>query len=409
MTSKPKIFISAYACEPGLGSEIGVGWHWVLEMSRHFELWVLTRKSNQHTIEPWVAEHPEYAGIHFLYFDLPQWAKWWKRGLSGVRTYYVLWQWFANGLVRRTMKENGIELFHHLTYGNALWPVSRWGQQQQFVWGPIGGAETIPQDYSRHYGRKSRLIEWARRLAVGAMRWNLGFRRRCRRAALILCKTEDMRAAIPEKYRSKAILFTDVAVEEQPRTEAPETTHDKVEYLAVGRLDAWRGFDVMLEAFAAAVRRNPQLHLTLLGQGGDGERLKGIIAREGLAEHVSMPGKVDMAEYRRRMASCDVVVNSSLREGAVTVSFDSMAAGKPLLCVDTGGFTRYFSEEYAIVLPRRSRAELVEQMTAAMLQLADAATRERMGRAALAAGSRFTWATKGQEIAEAFNDLIKNA
>ena len=409
MTSKPKIFISAYACEPGLGSEIGVGWHWVLEMSRHFELWVLTRKSNQHTIEPWIAEHPEYAGIHFLYFDLPQWAKWWKRGLSGVRTYYVLWQWFANGLVRHTMKEQGIQTFHHLTYGNALWPVSLWGQKQRFVWGPIGGAETIPQDYSRHYGRKSRLIEWVRRMAVGCMRWNAGFRRRCRCASLILCKTEDMRATIPEKFRSKAILFTDVAVEAQSAAEVSAVSHEKVEYLAVGRLDAWRGFDVMLEAFAQAVRRNPQLHLTLLGQGGDGARLKSIIAREGLAEYVSMPGKVDMAEYQRHMASCDVVVNSSLREGAVTVSFDSMAEGKPLLCVDTGGFTRYFSEKYAIVLPRGHRAELVERMAEAMLQLADAPTRERMGAAARAAGGRFTWAAKGEEIADAFNKLLNHA
>ena len=60
MTSKPKIFVSAYACEPGLGSEIGVGWHWVLEMSRYFELWVLTRESNRPTIEPWIAAHPEF-------------------------------------------------------------------------------------------------------------------------------------------------------------------------------------------------------------------------------------------------------------------------------------------------------------------------------------------------------------
>ena len=42
---KLKIFVSAYACELDLGSEIGVGWHWVLEMSKYFELWVLTRKS----------------------------------------------------------------------------------------------------------------------------------------------------------------------------------------------------------------------------------------------------------------------------------------------------------------------------------------------------------------------------
>lgn len=42
------------------------------------------------------------------------------------------------------------------------------------------------------------------------------------------------------------------------------------------------------------------------------------------------------------MKKCDAVINASLKEGAVTVSFDSMALGKPLLCIDTTGYTRYF-------------------------------------------------------------------
>ena len=78
-----KIFVSVYACEPNLGSEIGVGWHWVLEMSKYFDLWVLTRESNRHTIEPWTAAHPEYAHIHWLYYDWPKWARCWKKGLRG--------------------------------------------------------------------------------------------------------------------------------------------------------------------------------------------------------------------------------------------------------------------------------------------------------------------------------------
>lgn len=70
-------------------------------------------------------------------------------------------------IVRETMQTNGIKVFHHLTYGNALWPVSAYGSRQKFIWGPIGGLETIPGDYSRHYSRKSRLIERLRRLSVG--------------------------------------------------------------------------------------------------------------------------------------------------------------------------------------------------------------------------------------------------
>ena len=77
---KIKVFVSAYACEPGLGSEIGVGWHWVLEMSKNFELWVLTRKSNQQNIEQWMNTHKEQYNINFIYFDLPKPLRFWKRG-----------------------------------------------------------------------------------------------------------------------------------------------------------------------------------------------------------------------------------------------------------------------------------------------------------------------------------------
>ena len=92
---KKKIFVSAYACEPNLGSEIGVGWRWVLEMSKYFDLWVLTRSSNKKSIEPWIEEHPQFKNIQFLYYDLPDWAKWWKKGQRGVRIYYNLWQWLS--------------------------------------------------------------------------------------------------------------------------------------------------------------------------------------------------------------------------------------------------------------------------------------------------------------------------
>lgn len=407
--TKQKIFISAYACEPGLGSEIGVGWHWVLEMSKYFELWVLTRCSNQHTIEPWIAEHPAYSHIHFLYFDLPKWARFWKKGLRGVRTYYNIWQWMTNGIVRKTMQENDIHIFHHLTYGNVLWKVSSYGQKQFFIWGPAGGVETIPKEYSRLYPRKMRLVEKVRRMVAVNLKWNGGFKHRCKNADLIFCKTDILRQHIPARYRDKAILFTDVAVDNL--LEAPAITESapekRVEFITVGRLDPWRGFDLTIEAFAKAAEKNSHIHLTVIGKGADKERLQALIAERKLTDKVTIAGAVSMERYQEYMRNCDVVVNASLKEGAVTVSFDSMAMGKPLICIDTTGYTRYFSPEYAEIIQRKDRESTIQALAESMVKLTDTHTRYEMGKKAQLAGNLFTWENRGKEIFAAITKALK--
>lgn len=403
---KLKILISAYACEPGLGSEIGVGWHWVLEMSKYFELWVLTRESNRHTIEPWIAEHPEYKHIRFLYYDWPKWARFWKKGLRGVRTYYNLWQMCTNGIVKRTMQENGIRIFHHLTYGNVLWKVSSYGQKQFFVWGPVGGLESIPEEYSRHYDKKSRMIEKVRRVVTSMAVWNRGFRKRCKQANLILCKTEITRNLIPQRYADKAILFTDVAAEISSAFHQSKRTNNNVtEFITVGHLDAWRGFDLVIEAMAGAIASNPNIHLTIVGSGLDKIRLERLIEKYSLKSFVTLTGKVSMKTYRELMANADVVVNAALKEGAVTVSFDCMAMGKPLICLDTTGYTRYFTNDYAILIPRKGRAEVIQSLEEAMLRMTQPKERDRLGRKAQEVSEKFSWENHGKEI----RDAILNA
>lgn len=406
---KTKIFVSAFSCMPHMGSEPGVGWHWIMEMSKYFELWVLVHKEPVDDIEKYVKEHGIDKKIHFIYYDIPGNSLFFKNGkFRWVRTYYMIWTALANRIVKRTMQENGIKIFHNLTFGNAIWPVSKFGQKQFFIWGPIGGIETIPADYSCHYNTKSRIIEWVRRTMAKTLRWNLGFNRRCKNADLMLCKTEAMRMAIPEKYRHKAVLFTDVAVEPQTSTPQMGKAENKVlQYISVGRLDAWRGFDVLIESFCEALQVYPNMKLSILGDGADRKRLESIIEKNQLNNSVFLLGNVSIAEYNRIISTCDVVVNSCLKEGAVTVSFDSMRYGKPLICVDSGGFTRYFSNEYAIVLPQQSRRKLIQSMKKAILDLTDKNQRHSMGELARNVGNQFTWDIKGEKIYEIITNFHK--
>ncbi|MGB2889494.1 MAG: hypothetical protein WBC04_17505, partial [Candidatus Acidiferrales bacterium] len=86
-----KVLVSAYACEPKKGSEAGAGWNWVCQISRFEECWVITRLNNRDAIDRALAGSP-MPRVHFVYYDLPQWARFWKKGQRGTRAYYYLWQ-----------------------------------------------------------------------------------------------------------------------------------------------------------------------------------------------------------------------------------------------------------------------------------------------------------------------------
>jgi glycosyltransferase involved in cell wall biosynthesis len=245
------------------------------------------------------------------------------------------------------------------------------------------------------------LIEWARRLSVRTLTVNRGFIKRCKDANLIFCKTMSALNSIPPDYRSKAIVFTDVAVKMIDASMYVSEKHNPegfTSYLAVGRLDAWRGFDLLLEAFSQAVRVNTNIRLEILGKGTDKKRLQDIIEKNQLKSFVFLLGQVSMEEYYQKMATCDVVVNPSLKEGAVTMAFDSMSFGKPLICIETGGYTRFFKNDYAVIIPRTSRQEVIEDLANGIIQLTNYEERKRKGEKAHSAGREFSWQHKGELI-----------
>ena len=399
-SNKLKIFISAYACEPNHGSEIGVGWHWVLEMSKYFDLWVLTRKSNKRNIENWVKNNPEFNKINFLYYDLPKSLRFWKKGLRGVRTYYIIWQRLTNRIVKNTMLQNDIKIYHLLTYGNASYPCSKFGQKQFFIWGPTSAGDFIPKEYSRHYTLKGRFLEILRRLTSKVLRYNNGFQSRCKNADLILCKTKLTYDSIPKMAKENAVLFTDVAVNitEVNQYQKQEKEVNNIKYLAVGSLVGWRGFDILIEAFSLAVKSNKNISLNILGSGRDKIRLQSLITKLKMNSFIKLQGQVSMHRYYQEMADCDVAVNPCLKEGAVTFSFDSMSFAKPLVCIDSGGHTRYFTNEYSFVIARKSRKEVIEKLSKSFVHLFDKDKRQKYGLKSKEFGLKYDWNQKGEDI-----------
>ena len=141
-----RILVSAYACSPGFGSEQGVGWNRALQLARFHEVWVVTRSKNRAAIEAALAREPR-PNLHFLYQDLPRWARLWKKKRRGMHLYYYLWQMGAYWAGRRLHREVKLDQVHHVTFVNYWMPSFLALLPVPLVWGPVGGGETCPASF----------------------------------------------------------------------------------------------------------------------------------------------------------------------------------------------------------------------------------------------------------------------
>ena len=164
MSTRVRVLVSAYACEPEKGSEPGVGWNWVKQIARFHEVWVITRTNNRTPIERALSKEP-MPNVRWVYFDLPRWGRIWKHGQRGVRLYYCLWQAGVYFKGRRLHKDIIFNLIHHVTFVNYWMPSFLALLPVPFVWGPVGGGESSPRAFHKTFSFKGKIYECLRGIA----------------------------------------------------------------------------------------------------------------------------------------------------------------------------------------------------------------------------------------------------
>lgn len=99
--------------------------------------------------------------------------------------------------------------------------------------------------------------------------------------------------------------------------------------LSVGRLDPYKGFDVVLRAFARVRCAFPDWKLVILGEGPERSVLESLSDQLGLQDVVQMPGTVSDPEVW--MAQAGLVVQASRFEGFPNVLLEAMGMGAAVI------------------------------------------------------------------------------
>jgi glycosyltransferase involved in cell wall biosynthesis len=152
------------------------------------------------------------------------------------------------------------------------------------------------------------------------------------RADLVITPSVTLKRALeahgvtaPVEYLSNGIDSTIVA----PKSSYAPTG----KLLHAGRLGHEKNVDVVLQAFALLLERQPGLTLDIVGDGPAREHLERVAARLGIAERVRMRGFMDRPALGRIYREYDAFVTASTIETQGIVLLEAMSAGLPIAAV----------------------------------------------------------------------------
>ncbi len=118
-----------------------------------------------------------------------------------------------------------------------------------------------------------------------------------------------------------------------PRREGP------CRFLFLGRMDAWKGIDDLLDAAQLLTQSHVSFHLTLAGPpgtAGDADILNGKIAARGLRGVVDYLGPVLGLDKDRLFREADVYVQPSHNEGMPISLLEALAYSLPVIATRVG-------------------------------------------------------------------------
>jgi len=170
---------------------------------------------------------------------------------------------------------------------------------------------------------------------------------------------------------------------------------------AVGRFAPVKRFERLIEAALVAKGRVPALEVTIAGEGPELERLQRIVAGARAENWITFPGRLTNDELLALYQRAWIVASASLAEGWGLTLTEAAACGTPAVATDISGHRCSVVDGVTGVLaPVESLGEAIADV------LGDDASREQMGKAALARAQTLTWESSAVGVIKALHGEV---
>jgi glycosyltransferase involved in cell wall biosynthesis len=284
---------------------------------------------------------------------------------------------------RRLHREVAFDLVHHVTFVNFWMPTFMAFLPAPFVWGPVGGGESIPAHLWATLGWRGRIYEALRMVARWVGECLPVVRITARQAAVAIASTPETAERLRRAGADRVFQLSQVGLSDEEIArlgQIPWRRYSPFRVMSVGSLLHLKGPQLGLRAFARLRNQLADCEYWIVGEGPDRSSLEALAARLGVSAAVRFLGLRSREEVLALLGECDVLLHPALHDSGGFACAEAMAAGRPVVCLDTGGPALQVQDGTGVRVPTGHPDTLVNAFADALLSLSrDPEARRTMG------------------------------
>ena len=339
-----KAIIIAYACHPFLGSEEGVGYSYVLSISRFCKCDVITSDQNRKFLENLNLKNIKW--IFIKEDNLKNKLKFlWKfianSPLRPLLAFsYSRWQKKAERHVNFELKKHHYDIVHRLTYVGYRFPFNLENKNVPLLFGPIGGTENLSFKHLLYLDFGG-IVYFSIRTILNTIQLNFSYaikksykKSNCN----IISSHSGIYKDLIYYFNKKSDIMSEICISANKYNFVePKKLNENLKVVWIGNFEPAKNLPPLLHAKASLEKKNIFFDLIICGSGSRENKWKKI-SRKLKLKNIYWKGRIERDQVLKILSNSHVYITTSLKDLTSTSLIEAMWFGCAIISTPLNGF-----------------------------------------------------------------------
>jgi glycosyltransferase involved in cell wall biosynthesis len=408
------ILINAYACAPDMGSEPGMAWNWVINLANYCKVYIITEGEWKLEIEDTILKLPQGKNMVFYYNPVSERIRkmCWNQGDWRFYFFYIKWQKKTLKIANEIIKNNQIDLVHHLNMIGFREPGYLWKiEDKPYIWGPIDAKSAFPIKYLREASLKIKLYLMLKNVITKIqLKTSVRFHKAVKKADFVVSASKYSVNTLKNYLHYDSVLINETGCYVNLEKENPKSVNKiSFDILWVGKFDYRKQLGLAIQSIAKLNLPNLKFHIIGDNQNKEGEFYLNLAKKLNINNQCIWHGKVSHEIVQNIMQESDLFFFTSVAEGTPHVILEAINNNLPVLCFNTCGQGDIIDEKIGIKIDLTTPSQSIKDFTNRI----DYLYHNRnilldMSKNCNARQQELSWDKKAQMMVDLYEKAIKN-